>query len=95
MSFLSLHFQTMRATAINRMRAALKPPVPPVRMVRAERDHLYKIQFHQVKPAAAMDYRDLCREHLTQINDKTSVPMELMASFSTWYGKQDEVIQYV
>jgi len=74
------------------MAQALRAPVAPVRMVDPRRDHLYKIQFHQVKPEASMDYQDLCREELQEINANTSVPMELMASFKTWYGHQDEVI---
>jgi len=74
------------------MRAALAPPISPVRMVRNDRDHLYKIQFHQVKPEAAQDYQQLCKENLIDINDATTVPMKLMASFKTWYGHQDEVI---
>jgi len=83
----------MKTSVISRMAQALRTaPIAPVRMVRADRDHLYKIQFHQVKPEASSDYQDLCMTHLKEINENENVPMTLMASFKTWYGHQDEVI---
>jgi len=82
----------MKTSLISRIANGLAAPVSPVRMVRNDRDHLYKIQFHQVKPEASSDYQDLCRQELQQIDTNEDVPMQLMASFKTWYGHQDEVI---
>jgi len=59
-------------------------------MINTSREHCYKIQFHQVKPADVGHYRDLCRENLVRVHEKSELPIELMASFSTWYGKQDQ-----
>jgi len=83
----------MRGSSILRaLGSRLTPPVPPVRMVNRNREHLYKIQFHQVKPEHAGVYRDLCKEHLVKLDKNPDIPIELMGSFSTWYGKQDQHI---
>merc|ERR1712110_451666 len=58
-------------------------------MVDPSRDYLYKMQFHDIKPDKVRDYEKLCKEHLPQLSARKDVPIELVGSFKTWYGKQD------
>lgn len=78
-------------SALNSLRV-LNKPVPPLRLVNEQRDHLYKIQFHNLKPEAVEDYQGLCKEFMLPIHEDPEIPMELMASWMTLYGDQDQAI---
>nr|CAB3264335.1 protein NipSnap homolog 1 [Phallusia mammillata] len=55
-------------------------------------NHLYKIQFHNVKPEALEDYRNLCGEFIPQLSKNPDLPLECVGSWSSWYGEQDQVV---
>jgi len=55
-------------------------------------NHLYKIQFHQVKPDRLPDYKKLCSELVPQMSALPELPMECVGSWSCWYGDQDLVV---
>lgn len=63
--------------------------VPPLRLINQNRDHLYKIQAHKIKPECFTAYKQLCGEELQKLHKDDDVPVELMASFVSLYGKQD------
>jgi len=58
-------------------------------MVDPSRDYLYKMQFHDIKPDRVRDYEKLCEAHLPKVSSRKDVPIELVGSFKTWYGRQD------
>jgi len=55
-------------------------------------NHLYKIQFHQVKPEALPAYKQLCSEFIPKMSQIEGLPMQCVGSWSCWYGDQDQVV---
>ncbi|CAK8693956.1 unnamed protein product [Clavelina lepadiformis] len=55
-------------------------------------NHLYKLQFHHVKPEATMAYKKLCAEFLPLVSENSDLPIELVGSWSCWYGDQDQIV---
>uniref|UniRef100_A0A3B4A5U2 Uncharacterized protein n=1 Tax=Periophthalmus magnuspinnatus TaxID=409849 RepID=A0A3B4A5U2_9GOBI len=55
-----------------------------------EDNNLYKIQFHNVKPECLDDYNELCEEVLPSIHANPEYPCELVGTWNTWYGEQDQ-----
>nr|XP_039248148.1 protein NipSnap homolog 1-like [Styela clava] len=61
-------------------------------LTKKEKNHLYKIQFHSVKPGALDEYKDICAEILPKISADPDLPVECVGSWSCWYGDQDQVV---
>lgn len=61
-------------------------------LTKKETNHLYKIQFHSVKPGALEDYKNICAEILPKITADPDLPVENIGSWSCWYGEQDQVV---
>uniref|UniRef100_A0A8D3CRH2 Nipsnap homolog 2 n=1 Tax=Scophthalmus maximus TaxID=52904 RepID=A0A8D3CRH2_SCOMX len=56
------------------------------------RTNLYKIQFHNVKPECLDAYNKLCEEVLPSIHADKYYPCELVGTWNTWYGEQDQAV---
>ncbi|KAG7321215.1 hypothetical protein KOW79_015630 [Hemibagrus wyckioides] len=54
--------------------------------------NLYKIQFHNVKPECLDDYNKLCEQVLPSIHTNPDYPCELVGTWNTWYGEQDQAV---
>jgi len=61
-------------------------------LAKEQTNHLYKIQFHQVKPECLSDYKRLCSEFIPKLSQIKGLPMECVGSWSCWYGDQDQVV---
>jgi len=61
-------------------------------LTKKQENHLYKIQFHQVKPEALRAYKKLCSEFIPRMSELENFPMECVGSWSCWYGEQDQVV---
>uniref|UniRef100_A0A670ZW40 Nipsnap homolog 1 n=1 Tax=Pseudonaja textilis TaxID=8673 RepID=A0A670ZW40_PSETE len=57
-----------------------------------ETNHLYKIQFHNVKPECLDSYNRLAEEVLPKLHSDTGYPCELVGNWNTWYGEQDQAV---
>ncbi|KAK7925380.1 hypothetical protein WMY93_007690 [Mugilogobius chulae] len=57
-----------------------------------EDNNLYKIQFHNVKPECLDDYNELCEDVLPSIHENPEYPCELVGTWNTWYGEQDQAV---
>ncbi|XP_008425641.1 protein NipSnap homolog 2 [Poecilia reticulata] len=57
-----------------------------------EDNNLYKIQFHNVKPECLDAYNKLCEEVLPSIHADPEYPCELVGTWNTWYGEQDQAV---
>uniref|UniRef100_A0A672YJC8 Nipsnap homolog 1 (C. elegans) n=1 Tax=Sphaeramia orbicularis TaxID=375764 RepID=A0A672YJC8_9TELE len=57
-----------------------------------ETSNLYKIQFHNVKPECLDAYNDLQAEVQSQLHQDQDYPCELIGSWNTWYGEQDQAV---
>ncbi|KAF6715780.1 NipSnap-like protein 2 [Oryzias melastigma] len=54
--------------------------------------NLYKIQFHNVKPECLDAYNELCEAVLPSIHANPEYPSELVGTWNTWYGEQDQAV---
>jgi len=61
-------------------------------LAKKEDNNLYKIQFHNVKPECLDDYNKLCEEVLPAIHADPHYPCELVGTWNTWYGEQDQAV---
>uniref|UniRef100_A0A673XW33 NIPSNAP domain-containing protein n=1 Tax=Salmo trutta TaxID=8032 RepID=A0A673XW33_SALTR len=61
-------------------------------LAKKEDTNLYKIQFHNVKPECLDAYNKLCEEVLPSINADSHYPCELIGTWNTWYGEQDQAV---
>ncbi|KAG1935438.1 protein NipSnap [Pimephales promelas] len=61
-------------------------------LAKKEDNNLYKIQFHNVKPECLEAYNKLCNEVLPAIHDDKHYPCELVGTWNTWYGEQDQAV---
>ncbi|XP_016402393.1 protein NipSnap homolog 2-like, partial [Sinocyclocheilus rhinocerous] len=59
-------------------------------LAKKEDNNLYKIQFHNVKPECLEAYNSLCAEVLPLIHSDSTYPCELVGTWNTWYGEQDQ-----
>uniref|UniRef100_A0A8C1V7Y6 Uncharacterized protein n=1 Tax=Cyprinus carpio TaxID=7962 RepID=A0A8C1V7Y6_CYPCA len=59
-------------------------------LAKKEDNNLYKIQFHNVKPECLEAYNTLCAEVLPSIHRDSGYPCELVGTWNTWYGEQDQ-----
>uniref|UniRef100_A0A671QJT6 Protein NipSnap homolog 2-like n=1 Tax=Sinocyclocheilus anshuiensis TaxID=1608454 RepID=A0A671QJT6_9TELE len=59
-------------------------------LAKKEDNNLYKIQFHNVKPECLEAYNSLCAEVLPFIHSDSTYPCELVGTWNTWYGEQDQ-----
>ncbi|TNN51180.1 Protein NipSnap 2 [Liparis tanakae] len=57
-----------------------------------ETSNLYKIQFHNVKPECLQDYNRLEAEVQTRLHEDQDYPCEVVGSWNTWYGEQDQAV---
>ncbi|XP_078404710.1 protein NipSnap homolog 2 isoform X1 [Cetorhinus maximus] len=57
-----------------------------------ETSSLYKIQFHNVKPECLEAYNKLCIEVLPKVHKDENYPCELVGTWNTWYGEQDQAV---
>ncbi|XP_041957808.1 protein NipSnap homolog 1 isoform X1 [Alosa sapidissima] len=57
-----------------------------------ETSSLYKIQFHNVKPDCLDAYNSLSAEVQNQLHHDESYPCEVIGSWNTWYGEQDQAV---
>uniref|UniRef100_A0A8C5N6G6 Protein NipSnap homolog 1-like n=1 Tax=Gouania willdenowi TaxID=441366 RepID=A0A8C5N6G6_GOUWI len=57
-----------------------------------ETNHLYKIQFHNVKPDCLEVYNDLQVEVQKKLSQDAEYPCEIVGSWNTWYGEQDQAV---
>nr|XP_002127411.1 protein NipSnap homolog 1 [Ciona intestinalis] len=61
-------------------------------LTKKDANHLYKLQFHKVKPEALTAYKQLCAENLPKLSSNKDYPVECVGSWSCWYGDQDQVV---
>uniref|UniRef100_A0A8D3BVS6 Nipsnap homolog 2 n=1 Tax=Scophthalmus maximus TaxID=52904 RepID=A0A8D3BVS6_SCOMX len=61
-------------------------------LAKKEDSNLYKIQFHNVKPECLDDYNELCEDVLPSIHANPDYPCELVGTWNTWYGEQDQAV---
>uniref|UniRef100_W5M983 Nipsnap homolog 2 n=2 Tax=Lepisosteus oculatus TaxID=7918 RepID=W5M983_LEPOC len=61
-------------------------------LAKKETSNLYKIQFHNVKPECLDAYNKLCEEVLPSIHADKHYPCELVGTWNTWYGEQDQAV---
>uniref|UniRef100_A0A673HA29 Nipsnap homolog 2 n=1 Tax=Sinocyclocheilus rhinocerous TaxID=307959 RepID=A0A673HA29_9TELE len=61
-------------------------------LAKKEDNNLYKIQFHNVKPECLEAYNKLCDEVLPSIHADQNYPCELVGTWNTWYGEQDQAV---
>ncbi|XP_052473108.1 protein NipSnap homolog 2 isoform X2 [Carassius gibelio] len=61
-------------------------------LAKKEDNNLYKIQFHNVKPECLEAYNKLCDEVLPSIHADSCYPCELVGTWNTWYGEQDQAV---
>uniref|UniRef100_A0A8B9K0M7 Nipsnap homolog 2 n=1 Tax=Astyanax mexicanus TaxID=7994 RepID=A0A8B9K0M7_ASTMX len=61
-------------------------------LAKKEESNLYKIQFHNVKPECLDSYNKLCEGVLPSIHADTYYPCELVGTWNTWYGEQDQAV---
>ncbi|CAB1348931.1 unnamed protein product [Coregonus sp. 'balchen'] len=61
-------------------------------LTKNEESNLYKIQFHNVKPECQDAYNQLCEETLPSIHNDKYYPCELVGTWNTWYGEQDQAV---
>ncbi|KAJ8263409.1 hypothetical protein COCON_G00158660 [Conger conger] len=57
-----------------------------------ETSNLYKIQFHNVKPDCLAAYNSLTAEEQTRLHFDEDYPCEVIGSWNTWYGEQDQAV---
>ncbi|CAM9961398.1 unnamed protein product [Lampetra fluviatilis] len=57
-----------------------------------ETSSLYKLQLHNVKPENLEDYNTISAEALMKLHNDASYPCELVGSWNTWYGEQDQAV---
>ncbi|XP_028851140.1 protein NipSnap homolog 1 [Denticeps clupeoides] len=57
-----------------------------------ETSSLYKIQFHNVKPECLEAYNILSAEVQNQLHRDENYPCEVVGSWNTWYGDQDQAV---
>uniref|UniRef100_A0A669CMU6 Nipsnap homolog 2 n=1 Tax=Oreochromis niloticus TaxID=8128 RepID=A0A669CMU6_ORENI len=61
-------------------------------LAKKEDNNLYKIQFHNVKPECLDAYNQLCEDVLPSIHTDPEYPCELVGTWNTWYGEQDQAV---
>lgn len=61
-------------------------------LTKSEDKHLYKLQFHNVKPEALADYKAFSAEFNAKLESTEELPMKLAGCWSCWYGDQDTVV---
>ncbi|KAK1790127.1 hypothetical protein P4O66_013966, partial [Electrophorus voltai] len=61
-------------------------------LAKKEESNLYKIQFHNVKPECLDAYNKLCEDVLPSIHTNEYYPCELVGTWNTWYGEQDQAV---
>ncbi|XP_068572184.1 protein NipSnap homolog 2-like [Cebidichthys violaceus] len=61
-------------------------------LAKKEDNNLYKIQFHNVKPECLDAYNELCEDVLPSIHADPEYPCELVGTWNTWYGEQDQAV---
>ncbi|KAA0716857.1 Protein NipSnap -like protein 1 [Triplophysa tibetana] len=57
-----------------------------------ETSNLYKIQFHNVKPEFREEYNKLSAEVQKELHQDEDYPSEVVGSWNTWYGEQDQAV---
>uniref|UniRef100_A0A8C7ZJG3 Nipsnap homolog 1 (C. elegans) n=1 Tax=Oryzias sinensis TaxID=183150 RepID=A0A8C7ZJG3_9TELE len=57
-----------------------------------ETSSLYKIQFHDVKPECLDAYNGLEAEVQKKLHQDQDFPCEVVGSWNTWYGEQDQAV---
>uniref|UniRef100_A0A3B3SR63 Nipsnap homolog 1 (C. elegans) n=1 Tax=Paramormyrops kingsleyae TaxID=1676925 RepID=A0A3B3SR63_9TELE len=57
-----------------------------------ETSNLYKIQFHNVKPECLEAYNNLSAEVQGHLHHDKDYPCEVIGSWNTWYGEQDQAV---
>ncbi|XP_034728580.1 protein NipSnap homolog 1 isoform X1 [Etheostoma cragini] len=57
-----------------------------------ETSNLYKIQFHNVKPECLQAYNSLEAEVQNRLHQDQDYPCEVVGSWNTWYGEQDQAV---
>ncbi|XP_072909677.1 protein NipSnap homolog 2 [Hemitrygon akajei] len=61
-------------------------------LAKKETSSLYKVQFHSVKPESLEAYNKLCIDVLPKIHKDDKYPCELVGTWNTWYGEQDQAV---
>ncbi|CAJ1065537.1 protein NipSnap homolog 2-like [Xyrichtys novacula] len=61
-------------------------------LTKNEESNLYKIQFHNVKPECLDAYNKLNEDVLPSIHADKYYPCELVGTWNTWYGEQDQAV---
>ncbi|XP_042193684.1 protein NipSnap homolog 1 [Callorhinchus milii] len=57
-----------------------------------EISNLYKMQFHNVKPECMDAYNGLSEQILQNLHNDPDYPCEIVGSWNTWYGEQDQTV---
>lgn len=53
---------------------------------------VYEMQVHNIKPDRMGDYIDLAEHHLTRVHEMEHYPCKLFGSWSTAFGQQDQAV---
>uniref|UniRef100_UPI00358E296D protein NipSnap homolog 1-like n=1 Tax=Myxine glutinosa TaxID=7769 RepID=UPI00358E296D len=61
-------------------------------LAKKEASSLYKLQFHNVKPDCMDAYNDLSANMQNKLHRSPDYPCELVGSWNTWYGEQDQAV---
>ncbi|XP_062509194.1 protein NipSnap homolog 2-like [Corticium candelabrum] len=69
-----------------------KPPGDSHAKILASAKHIYEIQFHDVKPDCIHEYQDLTEEMFPKLHQSSSIPAQLVGSWTSILGKQDEAV---
>ncbi|CAB1322326.1 unnamed protein product [Coregonus sp. 'balchen'] len=59
---------------------------------KSETSDLYKMQFHNVKPECLEAYNNLEAEVQSKLHLDQDYPCEVVGSWNTWYGDQDQAV---
>ncbi|KAL0979048.1 hypothetical protein UPYG_G00179820 [Umbra pygmaea] len=59
---------------------------------KSETSYLYKMQFHNVKPECLEAYNNLEAEVQRKLHLDQEYPCEVVGSWNTWYGDQDQAV---
>lgn len=58
----------------------------------SDKEVVYEMQVHNIKPDRMGDYIKLAEHHLTRVHEMESYPCRLFGSWSTAFGQQDQAV---
>ncbi|XP_041457060.1 protein NipSnap homolog 2-like [Lytechinus variegatus] len=70
----------------------VEPATKSHAMALTNKDLVYEMQVHNIKPDCMGDYIKLSDHHLRRVHEKSDYPCELFGSWSTAFGPQDQAV---